>query len=402
MGRVPELRVGVDVGCHQHRVGISDPSGGLVEEFDVSHTPEGFRDFFRRVGHQEKRFGLPVVVAMEGFNGYARPLDSYIRLRGYRLYNVNNLKLARFKEIFPGAAKSDPIDTRKILELFHLREHLPLAKGVLQEVAAIPPENEKLKRLSRRRRQLVNEKVRVVNRLQTDLQAVCPGLVEITGQVDNLWFLRFLTCRESLPQLRSLRRRTLLKIGAVGERYAERIQMWQKRAEFSPDVDYVGPMIIADGKRILELLDQVKALESALVHITQTSELARRLSTIVGYGVTTAADLAGEIGTIERFPSQSSLALYLGMAPLDNQSGQYHGTKTPRQVNKRAKVAMKMALMRHIAFVPESKIYYEKKRNEGKTHHQALRAVGRHLVRVIWSMLKSKRDYEMRNPSLNA
>ena len=402
MGREPELRVGVDVGCYQHRVGISDPSGGLLEEFDVSHTPEGFRDFFRRVGDQEKRFGLPVVVAMEGFNGYARPLDSYIRLRDYRLYNVNNLKLARFKEIFPGAAKSDPIDTRKILELFHLRAHSPLAKGVLQEVAAIPPENEKLKRLSRRRRQLVNEKVRVVNRLQADLQAVCPGLVEITGQVDNRWFLRFLTCRESLPQLRSLRRHTLLKIGGVGERYAEQIQRWQQRAEFAPDVDYVGPMIIADGKRILELLDEVKALESAQVHMTQTSELARRLSTIVGHGVTTAAELAGEIGTIERFPSQSSLALYLGMAPLDNQSGQYHGTKTPRQVNKRAKVAMKMALMRHIAFVPESKSYYDKKRNEGKTHHQALRAVGRHLVRVMWSMLKSKRDYEMRNPSLNA
>lgn len=268
MGREPELRVGVDVGCYQHRVGISDPSGGLLEEFDVSHTPEGFRDFFRRVGDQEKRFGLPVVVAMEGFNGYARPLDSYIRLRGYRLYNVNNLKLARFKEIFPGAAKSDPIDTRKILELFHLREHLPLAKDVLQEVAATPPENEKLKRLSRRRRQLVNEKVRVVNRLQADLQAVCPGLVEITGQVDNRWFLRFLTCRESLPQLRSLRRHTLLKIGGVGERYAEQIRRWQKRAEFAADVDYVGPMIIADGKRILELLDEVKALESAQVHMT--------------------------------------------------------------------------------------------------------------------------------------
>jgi transposase len=399
MASIPELRVGIDVGCHQHRVGISDASGGLLEEFDVSHTPEGFRDFFRRVTVQKERLGLPVVVAMEGFNGHARPLDSYIRLRGYRLYSVNNLKLARFKEIFPGAAKSDPIDTRKILELFHLREHLPLAKGVLHEVAPIPPENEKLKRLSRRRRQLIDEKVRVVNRLQADLQAVCPGLVEFTGQVDNLWFLRFLTCRESLIQLRSLRRRTLLQLPGVGEHYARQIQAWQKRAEFAPDVDYVGPMIIADGKRILELLDQVKALEGTLAHITRTSELAGRLSTIVGFGVPTAAALAGEIGTIERFASQSSLALYLGVAPLDNQSGQYQGVKAPRQVNKRAKSALKMALMRHITFVPESKAYYEKKRKEGKSHHQALRAVGRHLVRVIWSMLKNKRDYEMRNPS---
>jgi hypothetical protein len=55
-------------------------------------------------------------VAMEGYTGYARPLDSLIRARGYRLYNINNLKLARFKEIFPGAAKTDRIDARKGLE----------------------------------------------------------------------------------------------------------------------------------------------------------------------------------------------------------------------------------------------------------------------------------------------
>jgi hypothetical protein len=48
---------------------------------------------------------LPVAVAMEGFNGHGRPLDRLVRQKGYRLFNVNNLKLARFKEVFPGAAK---------------------------------------------------------------------------------------------------------------------------------------------------------------------------------------------------------------------------------------------------------------------------------------------------------
>jgi hypothetical protein len=69
---------------------------------------------------------------MEGLNGYARPLDRLVRARNYRLYNINNLKLARFKEIFPGAAKTDAIDARKGLELFQLRDHLPLAKDALQ------------------------------------------------------------------------------------------------------------------------------------------------------------------------------------------------------------------------------------------------------------------------------
>ncbi len=129
-----EIRVAVDIGSRQHRVAIAGPEGRILGEFDLEHNPAGLREFFHRVEAHERDLKLPVVVAMEGFNGHARPLDSQIRRREYRLFNVNNLKLARFKEIFPGPAKSDPIDTRKMLELFQLRDSLPRAKAVLQEV----------------------------------------------------------------------------------------------------------------------------------------------------------------------------------------------------------------------------------------------------------------------------
>ncbi len=181
--QIPQIVVGIDIGGRSHRVTIAGPEGQLLEEFDMEHTAAGFGDFFQRLETHERRLKLPVAIAMEGFNGHARPLDTQILMRGYRLYNVNNLKLARFKEIFPGPAKNDPIDSHKIVELFELRAHLPLAKDVLQEVAAAPAENEKLKRLTRRRRQLVEDKVRVVNRLQADLQSVSPGLLAITGNV---------------------------------------------------------------------------------------------------------------------------------------------------------------------------------------------------------------------------
>ena len=71
------------------------------------------------------------------------------------------------------------------------------------------------------------------------------------------------------------------------------------------------------------------------------------------------------------------------MAALDNSSGEKLGAKTPRQVNTRAKVAMMVAVARHIAHVPTSRAYYDKKRAEGKKHNQAIRSLGRHLVRVI-------------------
>ena len=192
-----------------------------------------------------------------------------MRQRGYRLYNLNNLKFARFKEIFPGAAKSDRIDARKGLELFQLRDHLPLAKEVLQEVKGTPAENEVLKQLTRRRRRLVNERVRVVNNLQADLQAVCPGLLEITHDASNQWFLNFLVSGESLTQIARLRPSTLLKIPAVGVKSAAIIESWQKRAHFSQEVEWVGEMIQEDARRCVELDEKIKRLEAKIAEHCQ-------------------------------------------------------------------------------------------------------------------------------------
>jgi len=55
---------------------------------------------------------LPVSIGMEGHGGWARPLDEMILGKGWTLLNVNNLKLARYKEIFPSPAKTDAIDAR--------------------------------------------------------------------------------------------------------------------------------------------------------------------------------------------------------------------------------------------------------------------------------------------------
>ena len=382
-----QLRVGIDVGsrCHAVAIGLSD--GSLLEEFEIAHTAEGFREFFARVEARGRRHAAPIAVAMEGYNGHARPLDSLVRARGWRLFNVNNLKLARFKEIFPAAAKSDRIDSRKTLELFQLRDHLPMARAVLQEVMATPEENQVLKRLSRRRRRLVNEQGRVVSALQADLRAVCPGLLEITKDVANLWFLSFLTCRGGLLKLARVRRASLLKVTGIGAAYAGAIQAWQSRAYFAPDASLVGDMIQQDAARILELKQQIKALETHMAKVAERSAIACRLDSIPGFGDVCTAVLAVEIGTLERFRNEASLALYLGMAALDNKSGKFQGSKPPRHVNARAKVAMMFALDHHRKRVPRSQRYYEKKRAQGKKHNQAIRALGRHLCRVIFQML---------------
>ena len=56
---------------------------------------------------------------------------------------------------------------------------------------------------------------------------------------------------------------------------------------------------------------------------------------------------------------------------------------------------MMTAVDRHRKQILQSQRYYEKKRAEGKTHNQAIRALGRHLCRVIFKMLKTDRSYRI-------
>ena len=189
----------------------------------------------------------------------------------------------------------------------------------------------------------------------------------------------------------------MLKIQGIGRHYARIIQEWQAQARFSSEVSWVGSMILSDARRLLELLAQIDQLEQQIVPAARQSAMAKRIGTIPGFGTICSSELAGEIGTLERFKKEASLALYLGMAVLEKSSGKRQGTQRTRQVNRRAKLALMVAVAQHIRQIPESKGYYDKKRAEGKRHNQAVRALGRHLVRVIWSMLTQERNYEVRS-----
>ena len=245
---LPKIRVGIDIGCYRHAVAIGYANGDILDEFFIDHNAQGFDLFFERIDRLAQDHNESVAVAMEAYNGWARPLDQLIIPHGYRLFNVNNLKLARFKEIFPAAAKSDPVDSRQSLQLFQLHDALPCARNVLQEVIPVTETNEQLKCLTRRRKQLVDMRTRCLNSFRAALQAVCPGLLEITGEAANLWFLRFLTATDDLVKIKRMQRKSLLKIKGIGATYANRIQAWQSTALFSPQVSYQGDMILEDAQ----------------------------------------------------------------------------------------------------------------------------------------------------------
>ena len=102
------LRAGIDIGSARHRVAVGLPDGKLIDEFDIDHHAAGFQLFFARIALHEARHPFPVMVAMEGYNGWARPLDGKIRRHGWPLYNVNNLQLARSRGNKPSFWLAEP------------------------------------------------------------------------------------------------------------------------------------------------------------------------------------------------------------------------------------------------------------------------------------------------------
>ncbi|HID55741.1 TPA: IS110 family transposase, partial [Candidatus Poribacteria bacterium] len=94
----PEIRVGIDVGSKTHRVGIAGPDREILEEFVISHNQEGFGLGSFSTGSNAIAGSSTSQFSSSGYgrlhyNGHGRPLDRMIQEKGYRLYNVNNLKL---------------------------------------------------------------------------------------------------------------------------------------------------------------------------------------------------------------------------------------------------------------------------------------------------------------------
>lgn len=391
-----ELQIGIDVGSLNHSVAINDGNGKIIREFEISHTQKGFDEFFAIIAKEAKQRDARVSIAMEGHNGWARPLDGLILQQGYRLYNVNNVKLARFKEIFPGAAKTDAIDARKIVELFSLQKYLPVAKKVLQEIEVSDSINIQLKKLTRRRKQLVDERMIITNRMGADLQAEAPDLKALTSSVDDLWFLRFMTLRQDMRVLAKVHRSTIQKIPRIRQNHIDKIIAWQTEARFTDAIEYIASMFYDDAMRILGLKQKIKDIEKQIDSLIPSSTIASALITIPGFATVSAGTLAGEIGTLNRFENEGSLALYLGMTNLDNSSGKQKSSKRNMATNRHAKKAMINATMQHSRNAEESSIYLKKKISQGKKYQQAIRSLGRHLVRVMWSMIQQERDYELR------
>ena len=114
-----------------------------------------------------------------------------------------------------------------------------------------------------------------------------------------------------------------------------------------------------------------------------------------GFGFRTAARILRDSGDGSAFPPPGHLASYAGLAPVTRRSGSsIRGEFPSRAGNKRLKRALFLSAFAVIRTDPTSRAYYNRKRNQGKRHNQAIIALAHRRLTVLYAMLRDNTLYD--------
>ena len=139
-------------------------------------------------------------------------------------------------------------------------------------------------------------------------------------------------------------------------------------------------------RRLLSLHEDLETVTADLTD--RSGPVTRPLTTIFGVAELTAGMLAGYLGPDLRFATDAKLAQYAGVAPLEASSagGTRHRLNRTghRKLNE---LIHRIALTQARQYQP-AKDYLARRRAEGKTWRDAIRALKRYIVRAIYAQWK--------------
>jgi len=118
------LSGGIDVGCESHHIIILDEEDNFLYNQKVSHKLDEFTKSIKQFKRIEKKEKGEISFALEGKNGYSAPFDRILIDQGFTLYNVDNLKLKRFREAFAGEWRDDGRDALMLSKMLKLKGYI--------------------------------------------------------------------------------------------------------------------------------------------------------------------------------------------------------------------------------------------------------------------------------------
>jgi transposase len=314
------------------------------------------------------------------------------------IFPVNPSTLARYRGAFTtSGAKDDPTDATVALEI--LRRHPEKLAPLRRESVDMRA----LRRLVESRRDLVQDRVRVTNRLIYALKAYFPQVLDWFRDKETDVFAAFLERWPSLPEAQRAKRDTLIDFfHAHNVRRAntieKRITAIKSEKPLTSDPAVIGPALLL----VETLLPQLRALSAGIVRFDK--EIARRcnalpdfrlFSNLPGAGKVFSSRLLAAFGEHrDRFATAAALQKFTGIAPVTERSGKKHWVHWRWACPK----FLRQTFVEWAASsIPKSfwaRAFYESHRAKGASHNATVRALAFKWIRVLFRCWVDRVPYD--------
>jgi transposase len=384
--------VGIDAGKEVHWAHVLDASGtGLLsrkvenEEADLLRLID---EVFALAGRSQ------IVWAVDQPGGSAALLLALLWEREQRVHYLPGLAVDRARDAYPGESKTDACDAFVIADQARMRSNL---------AELVPGEDDlaELQLLLARRRDLVADRTRSINRLRDVLLSLFPALERALhlNAKGALILVRHYQTPSAIRRVGQRRLAAFLKNRGVkgAEDIARKALTAAKAQSVALPAENVAATICSElAEETLALKESIDTLDGELGRRFFARPEARILTSLPGMGPILGSEFLVSVGDLLAFESADQLAAYAGLVPAAQDSGKRAGNnRRMRGGNKVLKRVFYQSAFASLRGSPHSRAFYDRKRREGKKHTQALIALARRRVNVLWAMLRDETTFQV-------
>ena len=385
--------IGLDWADKKHDVCVQATASGQRKTYQIQHKAEKIDEWARAL---YRRYGGPIAVALELSKG---PIVSALQKYDFFvIFPIDPTTLANYRKTFtPSGAKDDPTDAELALDLLlcHPDHFQPLQP---QSV-----EMRTLMTLVEQRRRLMNDRVRLTNRLRNALKQYYPQALEWFDRIDTPLFCDFIKRWPSLAQARRARKATLQKF--FHEHHMNRKALLEQRVtaiKSAVALTTDDAVIVPFRLQALTLVAQLEvALESIRIYDDEIAALAPQhpdydlFRALPGAGPLLAPRLLVAFGEQrERFTSAAELQKYAGIAPVTERSGQSTWIHWRWQCPTFLRQTFVEWAAQTINKSYWAGLYYYQQRAKGCSHQAAVRALAFKWIRILYRCWVTRTPYD--------
>ncbi|MDO3651307.1 IS110 family transposase [Nocardia mangyaensis] len=392
-----QIWAGVDIGKTDHHCVVIDTDGKRLLSRRIANDES---ELVKLIGEVTGLADEPTW-AIDLNDGGAALLIGLLVERDQPLLYLPGRTLNRAAGGYRGEGKTDARDAAIIADQARMRRDLhPLRPG--DEVTV------ELKLLTTRRTDLVADRTRAINRLRGLLTGIFPALERAFDNLTLTGPLRLLTGYQTPAALRRigatrleswLRARKVRNPSKIATAAIEAAHRQQIRL---PGEALTATMVATLAEEVMALNERIKDVDKLIEGRFRRHELAEVITSLPGIGVLLGAEfLAVTGGDMAFFGTPDRLAGFAGLAPAPWDSGRIRGNlHRPKRYHRGLNRVFFYSAMVSIGCCPESRRFYDRKRGEGKKHTQAVLALARRRVNVLWALIREKRPYEPLPPAV--